>query len=153
MVEHRAGPALFSVVRFWSRRWALGAAGDATAEERKVRAIMILEAVDTAGRASENVSVADVAHQLGIDQSGSSRFIGSAVNDGYLSRTASRADRRRAALTITPAGHELLANARAWQDDVFARLTADWDPADAAQFAVHLRRLADQLAAGQEEAS
>lgn len=142
-----AGPALFSVVRFWSRRWALRAAGDPTAEERRVRAIMVLDAVDTAARASADVSVSDVAHQLGIDQSGASRFIAAAVDDGYLRRTASATDRRRAALTITAAGGRLLSEARGWQDDVFARLTADWGPGAAAQFAGHLRRLADELAA------
>lgn len=142
-----AGSALFSVVRFWSRRWALRAAGDPPADERQVRAIMVLEAVDTAARASGDASVSAVAHQLGIDQSGASRFIAAAVDDGYLRRTASAADRRRAALTTTPAGRRLLNEARAWQDDVFARLTAGWGPAEAAQFADHLRRLAHELAA------
>ncbi|MFD2415266.1 MarR family winged helix-turn-helix transcriptional regulator [Amycolatopsis pigmentata] len=141
-----AGPALFSVVRFWSRRWALRPAGAPEGEERHARAIMVLEAVATTAQASEDVSVSDVAHQLGIDHSGASRFVTAVVDDGYLRRTASATDRRRAALTITPAGNRLLADARAWQEEVFTRLTADWDRADAAQFADHLRRLAGQLA-------
>ncbi|MCP2257141.1 DNA-binding transcriptional regulator, MarR family [Streptoalloteichus tenebrarius] len=145
-----AGAALFSVVRFWSRRWALRAAGEPTAEERRVRAIMVLEAVDTAARTSEDVSVSDVAHQLGIDQSGASRFIAAAVDDGYLRRSASAVDRRRVDLTLTPKGRRLLADARAWQEEVFAQMVAGWDPVDAAQFAGHIRRLADQLASDAE---
>lgn len=141
-----AGSALFSVVRFWSRRWALCAADAPEGEERHARAIMVLEAVAATAQTSEDVSVSDVAHQLGIDHSGASRFVAAAVDDGHLRRTASAADRRRAALTITPTGNWLLADARAWQEDVFTRLTAAWDRADAAQFADHLRRLARQLA-------
>jgi DNA-binding MarR family transcriptional regulator len=133
-----AGPALFHIVRFWSRRWALRAAGDTTAYH-----VMVLEAVDST--AGPEVSVADVAHHLGIDHSGASRFVGAAIEDGYLARRASTADRRRVALTITPSGRDLLANAHAWQEQAFARLTADWDPAEAAQFAGHLRRLAGEL--------
>jgi DNA-binding MarR family transcriptional regulator len=134
-----AGTALFRIVRFWARRWALGAAGD----ERRVHAIMVLEAVDGAARA--DVSVADVAHELGIDHSGASRFVTAAISDGYLRRAPSTVDRRRAALAVTPSGRTLLAAARAWQDGVFAELTANWPPADAKRFADYLRRLAAQL--------
>lgn len=138
-----AGPALFRVVRFWARRWALGAAG----EERHVQDVMILEAVDSAARLTEEVSVADVAHHLGIDHSGASRFVAAAINDGYLRRTASAIDRRRAVLVVTEAGRELLTGSHAWQEDVFAGLTAGWSHTDAADFARHLRRLADELTA------
>jgi hypothetical protein len=37
-----------------------------------------------------------------------------------------------------------LAAAHAYQDDVFAQLTAGWPAKDAARFATYLRRLADQ---------
>lgn len=138
-----AGTALFRIVRFWARRWATGAALDVTGDERHVHAIMVLEAVD--GAARPDVSVADVARELGIDQSGASRFVTAAIGDGYLERTASAADRRRAALAVTPAGRTLLTDARAWQDGVFAELTARWAPADARRFGDYLRRLAAQL--------
>jgi DNA-binding MarR family transcriptional regulator len=91
------------------------------------------------------VSVADVAHHLGIDHSGGSRLVAAAINAGYLRRTASTLDRRRAVLAITPVGTELLISSHTWQEQVFAGLTAHWDPAEAAQFAGHLRRLADEL--------
>ncbi|HVW39802.1 MAG TPA: MarR family winged helix-turn-helix transcriptional regulator [Amycolatopsis sp.] len=130
-----AGPALFRVVRFLARR--------GPGEDRTVRTIMVLDAVDTHGA---DASVASVAFQLGIDQSGASRFISAAIKDGHLRRDVSSADRRRASLVVTAAGRTLLTAARAWQDQVFAELTADWDAADARQFAGHLNRLAAGLA-------
>jgi DNA-binding MarR family transcriptional regulator len=91
------------------------------------------------------VSVADVAHQLGIDRSGASRFVADATEHGYLHRETSASDARRAVLAITPAGQELLAGAHAWQDEVFAALTAGWRTADAVRFGGYLRRLSDEL--------
>jgi DNA-binding MarR family transcriptional regulator len=140
-----AGPALFRLVRFWSRRWATRVAGELTGEHRRVQDIQVLEAVDTAGRGGAEVSVADVAHQLGIDRSGASRFIADAVEHGYLRREASPADARRAVLVISEAGRDLLTGAHAWQDEVFAALIAGWPERDAAQFGAYLRRLADEL--------
>lgn len=101
--------------------------------------------MDAAAQRDEQVSVADVAYQLGIDQSGASRFVTATIDDGYLRRTASAADRRRAALVITRAGGTLLADAHAWQEQIFANLTAHWDPADAARFAGYLQRLSREL--------
>lgn len=142
-----AGPALFRVVRFWARRWAMHASVEVTGDERRVQDVVVVEAVDSAARLTEEVSINDVAYHLGIDHSGASRFVAAAINDGYLQRTASSTDRRRAVLVVTPAGRELLTGAHAWQEDVFTDLTAGWPPADAARFAGYLRRLADELAA------
>ncbi|HEY3873785.1 MAG TPA: MarR family winged helix-turn-helix transcriptional regulator [Actinocrinis sp.] len=150
-----AGPALFRLVRFWSRRWATRVAGDGGGDgdgsggtggpERRLQDIAVLDAVETAARRTTQVAVADVAHQLGLDHSGASRFTAAAVGRGYLSRAASARDSRRAVLTVTPAGRRLLDASHLWQDDVFARLVADWDPEDAARLAQYLRRLADEL--------
>jgi DNA-binding MarR family transcriptional regulator len=142
------GPALFRLVRFWSRRWPLRVSEELTGEQRRLQDIQVLEAVDAAPGAE--VSVADVAHQLGIDRSGASRFVADAVEHGYLRRAAAAGDARRAVLTVTPAGRELLDGARAWQERVFAELTAHWPAADAAAFARHLRRLAAELPTGRE---
>lgn len=141
-----AGPALFRLVRFWSRRWPAKVADELTGEQRRVQDVLVLEAVDTAGRRRTEVSVADVAHQLGIDRSGASRFVADSVARGYLRRAGSTVDARRAVLVITAAGRELLAGAHTWQDEVFATLTAGWPTEDATRFGTYLRRLADELA-------
>jgi DNA-binding MarR family transcriptional regulator len=137
------GPALFRLVRFWSRRWAGQVAAEVVGEQRRLQDIQVVEAV--AAAAGAEVSVADVAHQLGIDRSGASRFVADAVEHGYLRRGSAAADGRRAVLALTPAGHELLDGARAWQERVFEQLTAHWPAAEAADFARHLRRLADEI--------
>jgi hypothetical protein len=64
------------------------------------------------------------------------------------SRLPAASDARRAVLTPTPAGRELLAGSHAWQEQAFARLTAGWDPEDAARFAGYLQRLESELSRG-----
>lgn len=140
-----AGTALFQLVRFWSRRWSLRVAEEVTGEQRRVQDVLVLDAVDTAARSTAEVSVADVAHQLGIDRSGASRFVTDAVEHGYLARTSSSADARRAVLTVTTAGQGLLTGSHAWQEEVYAHLTAHWPAEDTLRFADYLRRLADDL--------
>ncbi|WTW99277.1 MarR family winged helix-turn-helix transcriptional regulator [Streptomycetaceae bacterium NBC_01309] len=140
-----AGPALFRLVRFWSRRWVTAAAGEVTGDMSRVQDILVLEAVDAASARLGEVSVTDVAHELGLDRSGASRMIGAAVEHGYLVRASSAQDARRATLTVTPAGADILTGAHAFQEEAFARLTANWDPDEAASFARGLRRLADEV--------
>jgi DNA-binding MarR family transcriptional regulator len=141
----KPGAALFRLVRYWSRRWILQASEELTGEQRRVQDILVLDAVAAAARRSPEVAVAAVAHQLGIDRSGASRFVAAAAENGYLERRPSRADARRAVLTLTPAGRELLAGSHAWQEQVYAELTAGWDPEDAARFAGYLQRLESEL--------
>ncbi len=140
-----AGTALFQLVRFWSRRGPLRAAEEISGEDLRVHDIVVLDAVDTAAQHTPEVSVTDVAHQLGLDHSGASRFVAATVERGYLARRPSTVDSRRAALTVTDAGQDLLTASHAWQDDIYARLTATWEPDDAARFSGYLRRLADEL--------
>ena len=143
------GPALFRLVRFWSRRWAADAArqvprdaGDAA----HVGHVLVLEAIDAAGGSAPGAAaaIADVAVQLGLDRSNASRMLASAVAAGLVTKTAHAGDARRTELAITPPGRDLLAAARAWQDQVFARLVAGWPAADAGRLAGYLQRLAAQ---------
>ena len=140
METGRPGAALFRLVRYWSRRWILQASahvtGELAGEQRRVQDILVLD---------PEVAVADVAHQLGIDRSGASRFVAAAADHGYLERRPSRTDARRAVLTLTPAGRELLAGSHAWQEQVYAELTSGWEPEDAARFAGYLQRLEAEL--------
>jgi DNA-binding MarR family transcriptional regulator len=155
------GPALFRLVRFWSRRWAADAArqvqrgaGDAA----HVGHVLVLEAIDAAGGAAEGgaaegsaaegsaAAIADVAVQLGLDRSNASRMLASAVAAGLVTKATHPGDARRTELAITQPGRDLLAAARAWQDQVFARLVADWPAADARRLAGYLERLAAQSA-------
>jgi DNA-binding MarR family transcriptional regulator len=74
-------------------------------------------------------------------------MVADAVAAGHVAKAPSPADARRADLRVTPAGAELLAGARAWQERAFAGLVAGWPAADAARLAAYLRRLADEAPA------
>jgi DNA-binding MarR family transcriptional regulator len=89
--------------------------------------------------------VAGVAEQLGIDRSGASRMITRATDHGLVAKFAANDDQRRVQLEITPAGHALLRDARAWQTATFQTLVADWELDDANRFATYLMRLADEV--------
>lgn len=131
------GQTLFQVVRFWSRRWT--GAGHALDLEH-ARDVMVTEAVAALSQ-GEGATVNAVAHELGIDQSGASRFIGQAVQHGFLQKMAAPADARQRMLKVTPAGEELLRAAHQWQEKVFAELTAGWAEDDVRQLQAYLERL------------
>ena len=141
------GPALFRLVRFWSRRWTMRASEELTGQMHHVQHILVVEAVDTTNNGPAEATIGAVAHQLGLDHSGASRMVRDAVATGYLIRAASEHDRRRVCLRLTPKGHDLLTGSRRWQLDVFDELTTTWDQQDRQQLAAYLQRLVDELGA------
>ncbi|MFB9722046.1 MarR family winged helix-turn-helix transcriptional regulator [Planobispora longispora] len=145
VVEAGAGQALFRFVRHWSRRWN----ADGTPAERG-RDVQVTEAVH-ALRGRQQVTVNDVAAELGIDQSGASRMVAHAVDQGYLITHRAPADARRRAVGLTDAGLALLDAAHSWQESTFAALTSDWTGAERAEFHRAMLRLLDrspELSAG-----
>lgn len=135
---------MFQLVRFWSRRWINRASEQLTGEMRHVQHILVVDAVHTASSGAD-VTVADVAHQLGLDHSGASRMVRDATSAGYVERRVSAADRRRASLQLTDTGSELLAGSRRWQRQEFDRLTADWSDHDRRQLGEYLHRIAKEV--------
>ncbi|WP_231390364.1 MarR family winged helix-turn-helix transcriptional regulator [Nocardia sp. CNY236] len=142
------GPALFRLVRFWSRRWTGRALAQVSVEPdgdlRQVQHIQVVEAVAARLQTTDEASVTTVATELGLDHSGASRMVRGAVVAGYLTRSESAHDRRRAVLHLTDNGQHLLATARGWQRQCFDQLTASWSGRDRRQFAAYLQRLADE---------
>ena len=137
------GPALFRLVRFWSRRWAADAARDGAGDAAHVGHVLVLEAIDAAA-AKGSAAIGDVALELGLDRSNASRMLADAVASGLVTKAVSPEDARRTELGVTADGHSMLAAARAWQEEVFAQLVAGWPAADARRFATYLKRLASQ---------
>jgi DNA-binding MarR family transcriptional regulator len=115
------GPALFRLVRYWSRRWTTGVTPDAAGH---VGHVLALEAIDAASRGGP-AQIAAVAAELGLDRSNASRMLAAAVSAGLVTRATAPDDARRTELAITPAGAEVLAAARAWQEQTFVQLVAD----------------------------
>lgn len=133
------GGALFRVVRYWSRRWT--GAGQSVNAERG-RDVMVTEAVATL-QGGAGATVNQVADELGIDQSGASRFLTQAVERGYLSKVAPPTDARQRRLVVTSKGAKMLESAHHWQESVFAELTADWSIEDVQRFHGYLQRFLD----------
>lgn len=116
------GQLLFSFVRHWSRR---AVTGDASIAEQG-RLVLVTEAVNSLVARDEPATVNAVACELGIDQSGASRLIKSAVDAAYLTMTKGPADGRRREISVSTAGKAALKQAHAWQEEIFAELTAGW---------------------------
>jgi DNA-binding MarR family transcriptional regulator len=139
----QGGPALFRLVRFWSRRWAADAARDGAGDIAHVGHVLVLEAID-AGAAAGSAAIGDVAAELGLDRSNASRMLAAAVSAGLVAKTTPPEDARRTELSMTADGRTLLTAARAWQQEVFAQMVAGWPAGDARRFADYLQRLAEQ---------
>jgi DNA-binding MarR family transcriptional regulator len=125
------------LVRFWSRRWT--GAGH-TVELEHARDVMVTEAVASLSQ-TDGATVNAVSNELGIDQSGASRFITQAVRRGYLRKAAAQQDARQRVLQLTPAGEDLLRAAHEWQEAAFADLTSGWEERDVRQLERYLERL------------
>jgi DNA-binding MarR family transcriptional regulator len=140
------GPALFRLVRHWARQWAPDvverfAAG--APPSWTVPNLFVIQAVD--GAAADEVTVADVAHQLGIDRSVASRMVAEAAREGFVVRSTSTRDARRAVLALTDAAKEFLAASQAHQRQAFEALVGHWPQEDRKRFAGYLSRLADEV--------
>ena len=132
------GPALFRLVRFWSRRWARGVAVDVGEAVALPQHVLVIDAVDTLTQSGDGeATIGDLAEQLGLDHSGASRMARASVAEGYLERGRGQLDGRRGVLRLTPAGVALLEFSLRWQRSTFAELTKSWDAHDRAQLAGH----------------
>ncbi len=141
------GPALFRLVRFWSRRWARGVAADVGPGVSLPQHVLVVDAVDALARAGEEATVGALAGLLGLDRSGASRMISASAAAGYLDRHPPATDARRSPAALTPAGRALLDRSRDWQRARFAELTAGWSDDDRTTFARLLDRLAREVGA------
>lgn len=140
-VEQRGpGQVLFEFVRHWSRR-SNQDQSDSGAE--RGRLVLVTEAVQSVAR-REPATINAVAHELGLDQSGASRLVKSAVAGGYLRMRAPAADGRRRHVTVTPAGLELLAQAHSWQESVFDQLAEGWSDEQRRHFQQAMLTLLDR---------
>jgi MarR family transcriptional regulator, organic hydroperoxide resistance regulator len=120
------GQVLFEFVRHWSRRTAPDVA-------EQGRLVMVVESVyAVSGRRAATINA--VAHEIGIDQSGASRLVKEAAAAGYLELRSADGDARRREVGVTNAGVELLEQAHAWQEEVFAQLTTGWSERRRTQF-------------------
>ncbi|GAB7189897.1 MarR family winged helix-turn-helix transcriptional regulator [Kineococcus sp. NUM-3379] len=92
------------------------------------------------------VSVGELADQLGVDPSVASRAVADCISEGYLVRAPSQHDGRRSVLHITPGGFALRDRFRSQQRQAFEHITRDWPDQERLQFARLLIKYADAAA-------
>jgi len=133
----QAGQALFQLGRAFGRFPSGQQPRDRARHPVERSRIQVVQAVAAyeADPARGEVGVGAVAEALGIDPSTASRLVAETIRDGYLSRTVTPGDARRARLALTPAGRALAEDARAYQRAVFERLTRDWPTDERTRFA------------------
>lgn len=89
--------------------------------------------------------VSDVAETIHSDVSTVSRQVAGLTRSGFVDRTPDPDDGRAQLLTLTTAGHGVIAAHRRLRDDWLAGLVAGWDEDDIVRFTTLLGRFGDAL--------
>lgn len=144
VLKPSGGQALFTLVRFWSRRWLSPWKDIPPQPVAYVQSIVVLEVIVSLS-GNQPVSITDVARNLAIDHSVASRMVAKAADDGLVVKQRSQGDPRQMLLSLTSKGESILADAHAWQEQIFRELTQGWSESDAEQLAEYLTRLANDL--------
>ena len=145
--------AIFRLRRIWQKptlnkqlRAARGDAGDSA--RIHLSNIFVVHAIARVGAECDSeITIGAVADRLDVDPSTASRQVAGASDAGLVSRRASEADARRAQLTLTEAGRELLDHAAKVRRDFIGSLMADWTPEDRETFARLLTTFSEAAAA------
>ncbi len=107
--------------------------------------LLVIHAIAGQGEGGD-VTVGAVADYLDIDPSTASRLVGHAIDAGFVSRTPSPVDARRAHLLLTDSGERVRELTDDFRRRFIAELVADWTDEERSQFARLLRRFADAAA-------
>jgi DNA-binding MarR family transcriptional regulator len=153
--------ALFHIRRVWAKPEIMRKLRDQGPSGRPVQTSSLLvvhavaqlstddDAYGAAAAAAEqagDVTVGAVAERLSIDPSTASRLVGHAIDAGFVARSPSPRDARRANLQLTDAGRRLKAVADRFRRAYLAELLADWTEAERAEFAGMLTRFTEAAA-------
>ncbi|GLY83808.1 MarR family winged helix-turn-helix transcriptional regulator [Actinoallomurus iriomotensis] len=113
----------------------------------QLSSLLVIHAIAGQGGAGHgDVTVGAVADFLDIDPSTASRLVGHATDAGFVSRTSSPVDARRAHLRLTEAGDRVRALTDEFRRRFIAQLVADWSEEDRRMFAHLLGRFAEAAA-------
>lgn len=108
--------------------------------------VLVVEACARGAEAGAEVSVGDVATFADVEHSTASRLTDRAVRAGFVARTPSAHDARRAALVLTADGRALRRRSVTFRTDWLARTLDGWEDGDVADLARLLGRLAAAVA-------
>jgi len=142
-----AARALFTLGRTFARQPLRELLRESSGRAVDLSRVLVVQAVDDGlGAEDGEVTVGTVAERLGIDPSTASRLVTDATRDGYLTRSASQHDGRRACLALTDTGRLLVEASRRFQRRVFLEATAAWAEEERSQFARLFVRFAEAVA-------
>jgi len=91
--------------------------------------------------------LSDLAQREGVDLSTASRQVHTLMSAGLVEKSTVEGDRRAALLSVTGAGHDLIARLRAAKRAVITEMLAKWTAEEQAQLSEVLGRLADEMVA------
>ena len=104
--------------------------------------LLVIHAIAGHGEGTGDVTVGAVADYLDIDPSTASRLVGHAIDAGFVSRSPSPVDARRAHLRLTESGERVRGLTDEFRRRFIAQLVADWTDDERSQFARLLAKFA-----------
>jgi len=138
----RLDAALLTVAHFFSGQTVgdyLAKDGVTDAQRSLFRALRVVR--DT----PPPVSISTVQHALALSHPAASRLIERCVQEGFVDRVASLADRRHAIVTLTPAGLRAAREVERGRREVIAAVVAAWPPENLSALTAELERLGVDL--------
>ena len=103
----------------------------------------LLRLLSTLAHATEPLTVNEIAGEIGVDQPRASRLVQQAVERGFAAREADPEDARRTRVRIAPAGEDAVHGFRGRQRAEASAALAALDPAERAELARLLTKLAE----------
>jgi DNA-binding MarR family transcriptional regulator len=141
--------AAFQLRRLWAKphllqrlREQCGAGG----RPIQLSNLLVIHAISGHGEGDGDVTVGAVADYLDIDPSTASRLVGHAIDAGFVSRSPSPVDARRAHLRLTESGERVRTLTDEFRRRFIAQLVAGWTDDERSQFARLLGKFAEAAA-------
>ena len=94
------------------------------------------------------ITVGEVAEQLGVDPSAASRLVSGLISEGLVERLAAQSDGRRTILRLTVDGTGMRDRFRSQHRQAFDHITRDWSHEERREFARLLRKYVDSADSG-----
>ena len=141
--------AAFQLRRLWAKPHLLQRLREQCGEGGRpiqLSSLLVIHAIAGQGEGRGEVTVGAVADYLDIDPSTASRLVGHAIDAGFVSRTPSPVDARRAHLRLTESGERVRGLTDEFRRRFIARLVADWTDEERSVFAGLLGRFAEAAA-------
>jgi DNA-binding MarR family transcriptional regulator len=141
--------AAFQLRRLWAKPHLLQRLREQCGQGGRpiqLSSLLVIHAVAGQGEGRGEVTVGAVADYLDIDPSTASRLVGHAIDAGFVSRTPSPVDGRRAHLRLTESGERVRGLTDEFRRRFIARLVADWTDEERSMFAGLLGRFAEAAA-------